>query len=73
MLQMLIAKRIWKKSEITEFSEYHDLYVQSDTLVLADVFENFQNKCIEIYELIPACFLSEPGLAWQARLKKKQK
>ena len=40
--------------------------------MLADVFENFRNKCIEIYELDPAHFLSAPGLAWQACLKKKQ-
>ena len=38
--------------------------------MLADVFENFRNKCIEIYELDPAHFLSAPGLAWQACLKK---
>ena len=46
------------------------MYVQSDTLLLADVFENFRNKCIEIYEFDPAHFLSAPGLAWQAYLKK---
>ena len=46
------------------------MYVQCDTLLLADVFENFRNKCIEIYELDPAHFLSAPGLAWQACLKK---
>ena len=46
------------------------MYVQSDTLLLADVFENFRNKGIEIYELDPAHFLSAPGLAWQACLKK---
>ena len=45
-------------------------YVQSDTLLLPDVFENFRNKCIEIYELDPAHFLSAPGLAWQVCLKK---
>ena len=50
--------------------EYHDLYVQSDTLLLADVFENFRNMCIKVYELNPAHFLSLPGLAWQACLKK---
>ena len=38
--------------------------------MLPDVFENFRNKCIEIYELDPAHFLSAPGLAWQACLKK---
>ena len=46
--------------------------VQSDTLLLADVFENFKNKCIEIYELDPAHFLLAPGLAWQACLKKTE-
>ena len=46
------------------------MYVQSDTILLADVFENFRNKCIEIYELDPAHFLSAPGLPWQACLKK---
>ena len=46
--------------------EYHDLYIQSDTLLLANVFENFRKVCIKIYELEPAKFLSVPGLAWQA-------
>ena len=50
--------------------EYNDLYVQSDTLLLADVFENFRNTCIKVYKLDPAHFLSAPGLAWQACLKK---
>ena len=50
--------------------EYHDLYVQSDTLLLADIFQKFRNMCIEIYELDSAKFLSSPGLAWQAALKK---
>ena len=58
--------------EIKNLGEYHDLYVQSDTLLLADVFENFTDKCIEIYELNPAHFLSAPGLAWQACLKKTE-
>ena len=44
--------------------------MQSDTLLLADVFENFRNTSIKVYELDPAHFLSAPGLAWQASLKK---
>ena len=48
------------------------MHVQSDTLLLADVFENFRRKCIEIYELDPSHFLSAPGLAWQACLKKTE-
>ena len=50
--------------------DYHNLYVQNDTLLLADVFESFRNMCIKVYELDPAHFLSAPGLAWQACLKK---
>ena len=50
--------------------DYHDFYVQSDTLLLADVIENFRIMFIEVYELDPARFLSAPGLAWQACLKK---
>ena len=50
--------------------EYHDLYVQSQTLLLADVFENFQNRYLEIYELDPVRFLTALRLAWQAALKK---
>ena len=46
------------------------MYVQGDTLLLADVLENFRNMCINIYELDPAKLLSAPGLAWQAALKK---
>ena len=52
--------------------EYHNLYVQSDTLLVADVFENFRNKCLEIYGLDPIYFVSAPGLAWQACLKKTE-
>ena len=43
--------------------DYHDLYVQSDILLFAGVFENFRNRYIELYELGPAHFLSAPGLA----------
>ena len=46
------------------------MYVQGNTLSLADIFENFKNMCLEIYEVDPAKFLSGPGLAWQATLKK---
>ena len=53
-----------------EKREYHDLYVQGDTLLLADVFENFKNMCLEIYEPDPEKFFSAPRLAWQATFKK---
>ena len=64
------AKRVSKDFEIKFFGKYHYLYSQNDTLLLADVFEKFRNMCLEIYELDPAKFLSAPGLAWQAALKK---
>ena len=64
-----LVKKVWESFEIKNIGEYHDLYVQCDTFLLA-VFENFRDKCIEIYELDPAHFLSAPGLAWQACLKK---
>ena len=60
------AKRAFKDFEIKMLGEYDDLYVQSNTLLLADVFENFRNICQEIYELDPTKFLSAPGLTWQA-------
>ena len=59
-----------KRFKLKNLGEYHDLYVQSDTLLLADTFENFRNTCLKVYELDPAHFLSLPGLAWQACLKK---
>ena len=61
-------EKVWKKN----LGEYHNLYVQSDTLLLTDVFETFQNKCTEIYELDPTCLLSVPWLAWQAYFKKAE-
>ena len=64
------AQKVFEEFRLKNLGDYHDFYVQSDTLLLADVFENFRNKCIEIYELDPAHFLSAPGLAWQACLKK---
>ena len=46
------------------------MYVQGNTLLLADLFENFKNMCLKIYELDPAKFPSAPQLAWQAALRK---
>ena len=64
------GNNVFKKFKLKNLGEYHDLYVQSDTLLLADVFENFRNMYIKVYELNPAHFLSLPGLAWKACLKK---
>ena len=64
------GNNMFKRFKLKKLGEYHDLYVQSDTLLLADVFENFRNMCLKVYELDPAHFLSLPGLTWQACLKK---
>ena len=64
------ANNVFKKFNINNLGEYHDLYVRSGTLLLADIFENFRQSCLENYELDPAHFVSLPGLAWQACLKK---
>ena len=66
------AQNVFEEFKVKNLGDYHDLYVQSDTLLLVDVFENFRNKCIEISELDPANFLFVPELAWQACLKKTE-
>ena len=48
---------------------YHDTYLRTDALLLADVFETFRNMCLKNYKLHPAHFYTVPGLAWQALLK----
>ena len=58
------VKNLCNTFKIKIIGEYHNLYVQSDTTLLADVFENFRDKCIEISKIDPAHFLSVPGLAW---------
>ena len=63
-------KRVCKDCEIKDLGEYHDLYIQSNTLLLDDVFEYFRNMCLEIYEPDPPNSFSAPGLAWQAAIKK---
>ena len=66
------GNNVFKKFKLKNLGEYHDLYVQSDTLLLADVFKKFRSMCIKVYELDPAHFLSLSGLAWQACQKKNK-
>ena len=66
------GNNLFKNFKLKNLGEYHDLHAQSDTLLIADVFKNFRNMCIKVYELDPAHFLSLPGLAWQACLKKNK-
>ena len=64
------GNNVFNKFKLNNLGDYHDPYVQSDTLLLADVSENFRDMRLKEYELDPAHFLSLPGLAWQACLKK---
>ena len=66
------ANNVFRKFNLNNLGDYHDLYVKSDTLLLVDVFENFRNACMNNYELDPAHFASLPGLAWQVCLKKSK-
>jgi len=52
------------------FQEYHDLYLKTDVFLLADVFENFRNNCLNNYDFDPAWYYTSPGLAWDVCLKK---
>ena len=63
---------MFQELKVKHLGDYHDFYVQSHTLLLADVFENFRNKCVKIYKLDPAHFLSAQEWAWQACLKKAE-
>ena len=59
-------QKVWDVFEIKNRGEYHDLYVESDTVQLADAFENFSDKCIEMYQLDQTHSFSALRLAWQA-------
>ena len=63
-------KSVCKDFERKNLRKYHNLYVQSNTILLADVFENLRNMRLKVYKLNRAKFLSAPGLAWQVALKK---
>ena len=63
------GKRVCKNFEIKNLGEYHHFYLNSDTLLFTDDFENIRKTCIKIYHLVPVKFLSAPGLAWQTALE----
>ena len=63
------ARKIWKAFNIKTMGEYHDLYLKSDMLLLADVFENVRKTCVEYYKLDPCHYFTSPGLSWDAMLK----
>ena len=57
------AQNVWNTFGIQNMSEYHDLYLKSDVLLLSDVFENFRKACLKHYKLDPCQYLTSPGLA----------
>ena len=63
------AIKVWNKFGCKTIKDYHDLYLKSDVLILADVFENFRSTCLKHYKLDPAHYYTSPGLAWDACLK----
>ena len=63
------ACHVWKEFEMKNMGDFHDLYLKTDVLLLADVFEEFQKVCERHYELDPAHYYTTPGLAWDAMLK----
>ena len=63
------ALDVWKTFNIRNMGDYHNLYLTSDILLLADVFENFRKTCLEYYKLDPCHYFTSPGLSWDAMLK----
>ena len=64
------ACRVWKEFGIRNMGEYHDLYLRTDVVLLANVFKSFRRVCLENYGLDPSHFYTAPGLACKACLKK---
>ena len=63
------AEKVWNSFNMETMKDYHDLYLKTDVLLLADCFENFRTKCMEFYKLDPAHFYTTPGLSWCSALK----
>ena len=63
------AQTVWNTFNLKNMGEYHDLYLKSDILLLADVFENFRKTCLQYYKLDPCHYFTSPGLSWDAMLK----
>ena len=67
--EYMMAQKIWSQFQLKSLGELHDLYVSTDTNLLADVFNGFRNTSMNTYSLDPAHYVSAPSLSWSAALK----
>ena len=65
----LHATNVWNVFKMNAVGDYHDIYLKTEHLLLADVFEKFINTCLEYYGLDPYHYFSSPGLSWDAMFK----
>ena len=63
------ARKVWVEFDLQSLGEYHDLYLKTDVLILADVFEKFRTVYMKHYSLDACHYFSSPGLVWDAMLK----
>ena len=63
------VRKVWKAFNVNRMGEYHDLYLKSNVLLLADVFKSFRKTCLQYYKLDPCHYFTSPGLSWDAMLK----
>ena len=63
------AEQVWKVFQCATVGDYHDVYLKSDVILLADVFESFRNTAMETYKLDPAHYFTAPGFSWDSMLK----
>ena len=66
------AQKVWKHFNIKNMGEYQNLYLKTDVILLADIFENFRDVCNENYKLDPAWYYTSPGLSWDSLLEKTE-
>ena len=63
------VNKVWRTFKLKTFRQFHDLYMESDVMLLADIFERFRSDSLKNYGLDPAHFATSPGLSWHACLK----
>ena len=64
------ALNVWRTFNCIDLESFHDIYLKSDILLLADIFEKFRVMCLDNYDLDPANHVGTPGLSWEAMLQR---